>query len=73
VIDRYLLLTLEVETVGDCYVAVCGLPDPRPQHAVAMARFAKDILQRMYVLSKQLEVTLGPDTGDLGLRIGMHS
>jgi Adenylate and Guanylate cyclase catalytic domain len=32
----------KVETVGDCYVAVAGPPDPRPDHAVAMARFAPD-------------------------------
>ena len=38
-----------------------------------MARFAKDILSRFHILSKELEVTLGPDTGDLALRIGMHS
>ena len=23
----------KVETVGDCYVAACGLPDPRKDHA----------------------------------------
>lgn len=52
----------KVETVGDCYVAVTGLPDPRKDHAVAMARFARDILMKMRSLSKKLEVTLGPDT-----------
>ncbi|CAB9501709.1 Receptor-type guanylate cyclase gcy [Seminavis robusta] len=63
----------KVETVGDCYVAVCGLPDPRKDHALAMAKFGQDILQRMNVLTKELEVLLGPDTGDLKLRIGIHS
>ena len=63
----------KVETVGDCYVAVCGLPEARADHAITMAHFAKDILKKMRVLTKELEVTLGPDTGDLDLRIGMHS
>ena len=64
---------LAVETVGDCYVAVCGLPDPKKDHAVIMARFARDILRKMRPLCKKLELTLGPDTGDLNIRIGLHS
>jgi len=59
--------------VGDCYVAVVGLPDPRKDHAVIMARFARDCLQTVNDLTKKLEVTLGPDTGDLQIRIGCHS
>ena len=59
-------LTLEtpfLHTVGDCYVAVCGLPDPRKDHALVMARFANDCLHRMKVLTGKLEKLLGPDTG----------
>eukprot|EP00977_Amphora_coffeiformis_P013348 scaffold3471_cov175-Amphora_coffeaeformis.AAC.22 len=63
----------KVETVGDCYVAVAGLPHPRKDHAIAMARFCHDIMVRMSTLVKKLEVTLGPDTGELSLRIDMHS
>lgn len=63
----------QVETVGDCYVAVTGLPDPRKDHAVAMARFARDCMQRARALTKKLEVSLGPDTADLCMRAGMHS
>jgi class 3 adenylate cyclase len=63
----------KVETVGDCYVAACGLPDPRRDHAVAMARFARDCRACMMSLMNELEVTLGPDTGELGLRVGLHS
>jgi len=63
----------KVETVGDCYVCVAGLPDPRADHAIAMARFGSQILARMRVLTRELECTLGPDTGDLELRIGMHT
>ena len=63
----------KVETVGDCYVAVAGLPDPRPDHAVAMVRFARDCQLTMKALSGELEVALGPDTADLAFRIGIHS
>ncbi|KAL7556532.1 hypothetical protein ACA910_018274 [Epithemia clementina (nom. ined.)] len=63
----------KVETVRDCYVAVAGLPEPRKDHAVAMARFATDALTTTQEVVKRLEVNLGPDTGDLGVRIGLHS
>ena len=55
----------------DCYVAVTGLPEPRKDHAVVMARFARDCMTRMNELSHQLEVTLGPDTADLAMRFGV--
>jgi class 3 adenylate cyclase len=63
----------KVEVVGDCYVAVAGLPDPRPDHAVVMAKFANDCLTRMFRMVRKLEVELGPDTAELGLRVGLHS
>jgi hypothetical protein len=58
---------------GDTYVAVSGLPNPDKRHALSMARFAMDCLKRFKELTKQLENTLGPDTAELGLRIGLHS
>jgi class 3 adenylate cyclase len=63
----------KVETVGDCYVAVAGLPEPRKDHAVVMARFAKDVLIRMSSLTKKLGTSLGPDCEELSIRIGVHS
>ncbi len=63
----------KVETIGDCYVAVCGLPTPRKDHAVVMARFARDCLTKMNDLTKKLELQLGPDTADLSIRVGLHS
>jgi class 3 adenylate cyclase len=63
----------KVETVGDCYMAVAGLPEPRKDHAVVMAHFAHDCNVELIHLVKQLEVTLGPDTGDLAMRFGLHS
>ena len=63
----------KVETVGDCYVAVAGLPDARRDHAIAMVKFAHDIVHSMGKIVRRLETTLGPDTADLGIRVGIHS
>ena len=49
----------KVETVGD--------------YSVVMARFAVECKETMDNLTKRLEVSLGPDTGDLKIRIGLHS
>jgi 3'5'-cyclic nucleotide phosphodiesterase/Adenylate and Guanylate cyclase catalytic domain len=38
-----------------------------------MTRFAQECLKRMAALTKQLETTLGPSTGDLKGRCGLHS
>jgi class 3 adenylate cyclase len=62
----------KVETVGDCYVAATGLPDPLPDHAVAMARFARDCILSMNVLSKKLEIELGPDTSGTLFLFHLH-
>jgi class 3 adenylate cyclase len=63
----------KVETVGDCYVAVTGLPEPNEHHAVIMALFARECLSSMSELTRSLESTLGPSTASLALRVGMHS
>jgi len=63
----------KVETVGDCYVAVTGLPEPTKEHASIMALFAQESVLRFEELVGTLETTLGPDTGDLGIRVGIHS
>lgn len=63
----------KVEVVGDCYVAVCGLPDPRRDHGLVMAKFANDCMNKMVEVTSKLAVELGPDTTELGLRAGLHS
>lgn len=64
---------LKVETVGDTYVAACGLPNEREDHAVVIARYAVECLSTFQTVIRELETTLGPDTGDLDIRIGIHS
>lgn len=53
--------------------AVTGLPIPQSDHAPRMVRFANSCLTKMKELTQELEVILGPDTNDLGFRIGLHS
>jgi class 3 adenylate cyclase len=63
----------KVETIGDCYVAVCGLPEPNKHHALKMAKFASICVDEMTIITKKLELSLGPGTADLALRSGLHS
>jgi Adenylate and Guanylate cyclase catalytic domain len=50
----------KVETIGDTYVAVVGLPTARKHHAVVMAKFAKKCLNTMAEIIKEMETALGP-------------
>jgi class 3 adenylate cyclase len=63
----------KVETIGDSYVAVTGLPEPRKDHAICMVKFARDCRKQMIELVQKLELTLGPGTADLEMRFGLHS
>lgn len=53
--------------------AASGLPDPREDHVVVVAKFAMDCLAVMSQVTERLVLELGPDTKDLKLRIGLHS
>lgn len=54
-------------------VAVCGVPERCADHAVVMARFARECLSRCEKVLQSLELKLGPDTGDLAMRFGLNS
>lgn len=61
-----------LEKIGDCYVAVTGLPKEQPRHALIMVRFARDCLIKMNKLTRQLQGILGDDTANLAMRVGIH-
>ena len=54
-------------------MAVTGLPEPQAKHATIMARFATDCLTEINDVLSSLVDTLGEDTLDLKMRVGLHS
>jgi adenylate cyclase len=56
----------KIKTVGDAYMVVAGLPDPRPDHAMAGAEMALAMLEALRRVSDRLGVALS-------IRIGMAS
>jgi class 3 adenylate cyclase len=63
----------KVETIGDCYVAVAGLPNPQQDHALIMVKFAEDCILKIDEVTAKLAPTLGEDTTHLKIRVGLHS
>mmetsp|Transcript_12399 Transcript_12399/g.29515 ORF Transcript_12399/g.29515 Transcript_12399/m.29515 type:complete len:703 (-) Transcript_12399:1995-4103(-) len=63
----------KVETIGDCYVAVTGLPNPQEKHAEIMVKFSVDCLEKMRNVVVSLVDSLGEDTTNLAMRVGLHS
>lgn len=54
-------------------MAVTGLPEPTPDHAINMARFAYQCVVKMSNVVDELVPSLGPGTEELHVRIGLHS
>jgi Adenylate and Guanylate cyclase catalytic domain len=50
----------KIETIGDSYVAVVGLPNSRKRHAVVMAKFANDCRTKFTEMTRELAELLGP-------------
>jgi class 3 adenylate cyclase len=56
----------KIKTIGDCYMAVCGMPKLCPDHAPRMARMALRMQDMTRAYGKELGI-------DLQLRIGINS
>lgn len=57
----------KIKTIGDCYMVVGGLPEPRPDHAEAVAEMALEIQEalrpRRAPTGDRLRVRVGINTG----------
>jgi len=56
----------KIKTIGDCYMAVCGLPRPCPDHTDRMARMALRMLEATGQYDKQKGL-------NIQLRVGLNS
>jgi len=56
----------KIKTIGDCYMAVGGIPVPRADHAERAASAALDMLPALSTLGARLDLPLS-------VRIGLHS
>ncbi|KAJ8968201.1 hypothetical protein NQ317_018860, partial [Molorchus minor] len=57
-----------VETVGDKYMAVSGIPEPSPTHARNIARLALDMMDRSRSVAfdgDAIKITIGIHTGEV--------
>ena len=54
----------------DCYVAVSGIPISRSDHAIIMAKFARDLLHCLSEELAKLVPVLGSATASLAMRVG---
>jgi class 3 adenylate cyclase len=57
----------KIKTIGDCYMAVCGLPTPRPDHARVMMQMALDMLRAVAEFNRDhgthLQIRIGLNSG----------
>ncbi len=56
----------KIKTIGDCYMAVAGLPEPRENHALTAVQMA-------FAMQCLLEHGRAAGRHDLRIRIGLHS
>jgi hypothetical protein len=52
---------------------VAGIPEPQSDHAIRMTKVAQEFLAKFSSLTAEMEKQLGPETGDLKIRMGLCS
>ncbi len=57
----------KIKTIGDCYMAVCGVPDLRADHAAALAEMALEMIECVKRFNQErdstLQIRIGLNTG----------
>ncbi len=57
----------KIKTIGDCYMAVCGVPEHRSDHAAALADLALEMIERLRQFNQArgtaLRIRVGLNTG----------
>jgi len=66
------LNVFKLGTIGDCYIAVTGIPDPIDDHAIVLSQFAFECREKVRQVCEELERE-GLDTKKLDMRFGIHS
>lgn len=56
----------KIKTIGDAYMATCGLPTPNEKHAYVMLEFAKGMLEDLQTYNKTAKIPFN-------IRIGLNS
>ena len=57
---------MRIKTIGDAYVAVCGLPEPSENHAEKMVICSRKFVEYIKELNEKSDVKIS-------IRIGLHS
>ena len=66
------LNVFKLGTIGDCYIAVTGIPNPVEDHAIVLTQFAFECREKVREVKARLDAE-GLDTFKLDMRFGIHS
>lgn len=56
----------KIKTIGDAYMAACGVPEPNPDHALVMIKFARGVYEDLAEYNRTAKIRFN-------IRIGLNS